>query len=132
MTHQVRPLGRASGPGWALLAPALAALAILTLLASSPAMAEPAGVTGIKLESKGDLTRLAIGLSHDVSYEAFGLGRPYRLVIDLPDVAFRIHEDAVPPPAGIVKATRMGLFAPGKSRVQWHARFASENMGVFA
>ena len=45
------------------------------------------------------------------------LADPYRLIIDMPDVSFRLPKGAGQQGKGLIQAYRYGLFAPGKSRV---------------
>jgi N-acetylmuramoyl-L-alanine amidase len=63
------------------------------------------------------LTRFSIAFSGAVPYEVFTLPSPPRIVIDIPDVAFRLPPSAGQEARGLIRAFRYGLFAPGKSRV---------------
>ena len=47
----------------------------------------------------------------------FTLADPYRLIIDMPDVSFRLPKGAGQQGRGLIQAYRYGLFAPGKSRI---------------
>jgi N-acetylmuramoyl-L-alanine amidase len=70
-------------------------------------------------ETAGDAlrTRFSLLLSGAVSYQVFTLADPYRVIIDMPDVNFRLPRTAGQHPHGLIKAFRYGLFAPGKSRI---------------
>ena len=70
-------------------------------------------------EITGDqrLTRFALALSSPVSYHVFTLRNPYRVVVDLPDVEFRLPVNAGQHGRGLLRTYRHGLFAAGKSRI---------------
>jgi N-acetylmuramoyl-L-alanine amidase len=83
----------------------------------SAQVSEPA-VTATALEIAGDerRTRFSVLLSTSVPYQYFALADPYRLIIDMPDVDFRLLKGAGQG-RGLIQAYRYGLFAPGKSRI---------------
>ncbi|ATQ68480.1 MULTISPECIES: N-acetylmuramoyl-L-alanine amidase [Methylosinus] len=116
---------------------ARAAAVLLGLLTAAPAAAGPAseqpGATGkpaaieaiaARLEQKNGRARLIFETSAAVAATAFAVADPPRIVVDLPEIAFRIdpgvgqgaasrrHE-----PAGLVRSFRFGQFAPGRSRI---------------
>jgi len=62
-------------------------------------------------------TTFVLGLSSGVRAEIFTLASPYRVVIDLPDVAFQLPEDAGKKGQGLVSAFRYGVLSEGKARV---------------
>ena len=49
--------------------------------------------------------------------EIFTLSKPYRVVVDLPDVAFHLPEGTGLQGNGLIAAFRYGLLAEGKARV---------------
>ena len=69
------------------------------------------------LEGDQYRTSFKLGLSKGVTAEVFTLANPYRVVVDLPDVAFSLSEAAGREGRGLVRAFRYGLFAEGKARV---------------
>jgi len=75
--------------------------------------------TATHTEVAGDeqLTRFTLVLSARVPYHVSKLANPYRLVIDMPDVDFRLPLAAGQQAGGLIRAYRYGLFAPGKSRI---------------
>ena len=79
---------------------------------------EPA-VTATAAEISGDIrrTRFSLTLNRAVPHQIFMLADPYRLIIDMPDVSFRLPKGAGQQGKGLIQAYRYGLFAPGKSRV---------------
>jgi N-acetylmuramoyl-L-alanine amidase len=86
------------------------------------APAEEAGsdtvtATHAEISGDGELTRFILHLSGRVPYHISKLANPYRIVIDMPEVDFRLPVAAGQQGQGLVRAYRYGLFAPGKARV---------------
>lgn len=69
------------------------------------------------LDGDGSRTTFRLGLSAGVTAEVFTLANPYRVVVDLPDVAFGLAADVGRGGRGLVQTFRYGLFAEGKARV---------------
>jgi N-acetylmuramoyl-L-alanine amidase len=116
MRHAVLPLLLAAvifGGGEGLAAAAKPARASPPPAAS----ANRAVAIDARLAGDGERTRLVIDLSRKVELAAFTLADPYRVVVDLPDVAFELPRAAGKEGRGLVSAYRYGLFAPGKSRI---------------
>jgi N-acetylmuramoyl-L-alanine amidase len=113
-----RPLVFASVLGIAVLgAPALAAqpgIAVQTLPAPVESMAE---ATDVRLGGDAKQTRLVLDLTRKIDIAAFTLADPYRVVIDLPQVAFKLPPRAGEQGRGLVKAFRYGLIMQGGSRI---------------
>ena len=59
----------------------------------------------------------ALTLSRGVTAEIFTLDNPYRVIVDLPSVAFRLPAGTGDKPLGHIKVFRYGLFAEHKARV---------------
>jgi N-acetylmuramoyl-L-alanine amidase len=70
-----------------------------------------------RLKATTEQTTFAIELSRGVTAEVFTLANPYRVVVDMPEVAFDLPADAGRSGAGLVRAYRYGLFAEGKARI---------------
>jgi N-acetylmuramoyl-L-alanine amidase len=64
-----------------------------------------------------DLTRFSLTFSSAVPYHVFTLPNPHRVIVDVPDVEFRLPPMAGFEGRGLIRAYRHGLFAPGKSRI---------------
>ena len=62
-------------------------------------------------------TRFVVDLSAKVGMRAFTLADPYRVVIDLPQVAFQLKPKAGESGRGLIKAFRFGLVMQGGSRI---------------
>jgi N-acetylmuramoyl-L-alanine amidase len=73
--------------------------------------------TRAELKSRGAATTFLLDLSAGVQVEVFTLADPYRVVIDLPDVVFRLPKGSGQNGAGLVSAFRYGLMAEGKARI---------------
>ena len=109
----------------------LIAFACVAALAIQPAIGEsgmPAGksrtpsentaiATDARLGGDGARTRFILDLSKPVELSAFTLADPYRVVLDLPQIAFQLPANAGETARGLVKAFRFGLVMPGGSRI---------------
>jgi N-acetylmuramoyl-L-alanine amidase len=62
-------------------------------------------------------TRFIMDLTQKLDIAAFALANPYRVVIDMPQVAFRLPDKAGEQGRGLIKAFRYGLIMQGGSRV---------------
>ncbi len=105
--------GLAAAGGWAII-----------LALGTPGLAgddaTPVAV-GVRLSQDSDGARLVFDLSRPVEARVHALSAPDRIVIDLPEVNFRLDPTAGRSGAagegGVIKAFRFGLLAPGKSRI---------------
>jgi len=70
-----------------------------------------------QLEGDHKQISFEIELSKKVPIKVFTLSKPYRVVIDLPEVKFRFPAGLGRKGRGLVSAYRYGLFARGKSRI---------------
>jgi len=106
----------------------------LSLLADSAAVAAEPGVTArplvpvaeatsfpvateVRLGGDDKQTRFVVDLSQQIDVVAFTLADPYRVVIDLPQVTFKLPAQAGEHGRGLVKAFRYGLIMQGGSRI---------------
>ncbi len=71
----------------------------------------------VKAEGEQSQTTFEIELSRGVTAEVFTLSNPYRVIIDLPDVAFRLPPGTGARGKGLIGTFRYGLFAERKARV---------------
>lgn len=108
----------------------LAAIALAALISGfgtpTAAHAEPtsvhkktAAVEARRAEIKvnGQATTFLVSLSSGLRAEIFTLADPYRVVIDLPDVAFELPEGTGQKGHGLISSFRYGLLAEGKARI---------------
>lgn len=80
----------------------------------------PAGAIDAReavIAAEASQTTFKMVLSEGVTAEVFTLANPYRVVIDLPDVAFRLREGTGLTGGGLISTFRFGLFAEGQGRV---------------
>ncbi len=94
----------------------------LSSLALAVALAAPAGaadtiVTDVRVGLHDKTTRFVLDLSTRVEFKVFTLDDPYRVVIDLPEVGWRLPAKPLPGRTGLLERFRYGLFKPGQSRV---------------
>jgi len=73
--------------------------------------------TEVRLGGDAKQMRFVVDLSRRVGINAFILADPYRVVIDLPQVAFQLPRKAGEQGRGLIKAFRYGLVMPGGSRI---------------
>src|SRR5262245_21571210 len=80
-------------------------------------MENVATATDARLGGDASRTRFILDLSRSVELAAFTLADPYRVVIDLPQIAFQLPAKTGESGRGLVKAFRFGLVMPGGSRI---------------
>jgi len=101
---------------------------LCAMLSSVLAMAAPDGAalaqsgaypiaTDVRLAGDAAQTRFVMDLSHKIDLHAFTLADPYRVVVDIPQVVFRLPPKAGESGRGLVKAFRFGLMMEGGSRI---------------
>lgn len=101
---------------WACLTP-------LETLAADPETTSAIQASGFPVVSDARLagddrqTRFILDLDRNVPLRAFALADPYRVVVDLPQVNFRLPAGTGSVGRGLIKAFRYGLVMPGGSRV---------------
>ncbi len=74
-------------------------------------------VTDVRIGGSDTQTRFIMDLSAKIDVAAFALANPYRVVLDLPQVAFKLPDKAGEHGRGLVKAFRFGLIMQGGSRI---------------
>jgi N-acetylmuramoyl-L-alanine amidase len=112
----VRAAGIASLIVTAFLAGAGEELGPRTVVAAPSPGAHPVA-SDVRLGGDNSQTRFVIDFSRRVGVNAFILADPYRVVVDLPQVAFRLPAKAGEKGRGLIKAFRYGLVMPGGSRI---------------
>ena len=104
-----------------------AVLSFLFVAAATAAEAPPEGAaaagdslpvaTDARLGGDDSQTRFVLELSRKTELRAFTLADPYRVVIDLPQVTFRLPPKTGDVGRGLIKAFRFGLVMAGGSRI---------------
>jgi N-acetylmuramoyl-L-alanine amidase len=105
--------------------------AIGAILLGGPWAAERVGAASVQSRAANDFpvasdvrvggddsqTRFVVDFSEKVDIRAFTLANPYRVVIDMPQVAFQLPAKAGQAGRGLIKAFRYGLVMQGGSRM---------------
>jgi N-acetylmuramoyl-L-alanine amidase len=108
--------------------PLVALLCVAALLCAGSTVAGPAipsavaasdfpVASDVRLAGDAKQTRFVLDLDKTLQFRAFTLADPYRVVVDLPQVDFRLPNGAGTNGRGLVKAFRYGLVMPGGSRI---------------
>jgi N-acetylmuramoyl-L-alanine amidase len=84
--------------------------------AASPVSEFPVA-SDFRLAGDGKQTRFVLDLDKSIQFRAFALADPYRVVVDIPQVSFRLTPGAGTAGRGLIKAFRYGLVMPGGSRI---------------
>lgn len=84
--------------------------------ARAPAEAFPVA-SDVRVGGDDKSTRLVLDLSRKLDISAFTLADPYRVVIDLPQMTFKLPANAGDHGRGLIKAFRYGLVMKGGSRI---------------
>jgi len=84
--------------------------------AARPADGFPAA-TDVRVGGDDNQTRFVLDLSRKIDLRAFTLADPYRVVVDIPQVAFQLPPKTGEQGRGLVKAFRFGLVMQGGSRI---------------
>jgi len=109
----------------AVRAASWAFLGLLFAVAASAAERPPAAsgadsfpvATDARLAGDESHTRLVMDFSRTIDLHAFTLADPYRVVIDIPQVIFRLPPKTGESGRGLIKAFRFGLVMQGGSRL---------------
>ena len=105
------------------------ALAFSAALLAGPVTGRPGGgegaafaaaktvVTDIRVAERGAGTRFVFDISGRIPFKIFTLANPDRVVVDLPEIGWRLPARPLPRAVGFLEKLRYGLFKPGVSRV---------------
>ncbi len=99
------------------LATLMAGLVFFLSLAGQCALAGDTVASRFDLTGDETTTQFSAVLSDDIGYTASVLPDPYRVLIDMANVAFDLPPGAGRKPRGLVKAIRYGVVEEGKSRI---------------
>ena len=70
-----------------------------------------------RLGGDNQRTRFVVDISSSVGYSVYVLPKPYRVIIDLPEVNFQLPPGQGVSGRGLVTGYRFGLLSPGRSRI---------------
>jgi N-acetylmuramoyl-L-alanine amidase len=88
---------------------------------AAPATLAPADslplATDVRLGGDEAQTRFVMDVSRKIDLHVFTLADPYRIVVDIPQVNFRLPAKAGETGRGLIKEFRFGLVMPGGSRI---------------
>jgi N-acetylmuramoyl-L-alanine amidase len=100
-----------------LLVAGIAPAAALDRAAPRPSSEDYPVVSEARLMGDETRTRFVADLTRTIDLAAFTLADPYRVVIDVPQLTFRLPAKAGESGRGLVKAFRFGLVMQGGSRI---------------
>lgn len=93
-------------------------LAMSALLAEAPrAGAGTPSVVGARINGNDSRTRFVVDLTGAVGFNAYVLPDPYRVMIDLPPVTFKLKANGGQPAAGLIEDYRFGPLRSGQARI---------------
>jgi N-acetylmuramoyl-L-alanine amidase len=113
----MRPAGRDNGLAWAIIALVVVASTLIGIRGAHAAQSSRSVVTAAQLSGDNSSTTFALTMSRGVTAEIFTLASPYRVIIDLPNLDFRLKSGTGQTGHGLVSTFRYGLFAESKARV---------------
>lgn len=100
----------------------VAGIGLAAAALAAPASADSFPVaTDARLGGDDSQTRFVLDLSRKVDLHVFTLADPYRVVVDIPQVTFRLPPKTGEIGRGLIKAFRFGLVMPGGSRIVFDA-----------
>jgi N-acetylmuramoyl-L-alanine amidase len=92
--------------------------ATATPLTSSPVAGSNFPVASdARLAGDAKQTRFVLDLDTPIQFRAFALADPYRVIVDIPQISFKLAAGTGAAGRGLVKAFRYGLVMPGGSRI---------------
>lgn len=92
-------------------------LVLLCLSFVGEAASARPNVSDVRIGVHPNKTRFVLELSTDPAYRVFALPDPYRVVIDLPELDWRLSAGAQRKSGGVIAKLQFGLLAPGINRV---------------
>ncbi len=114
----LRTLAAACALGVVLLVPpAMAAGEGIAVRKLAPPKESPPVASAVRLGGDAKQTRFVVDLNRKIDIATFTLADPYRVVVDLPQVAFNLPPHAGDEGRGLVHAFRYGLIMEGGSRI---------------
>ena len=102
----------------ALLCSGIASAGAAEAQSPNPAVASNFPIASdARLAGDAKQTRFVLDLDKPIQFRAFTLADPYRVVVDIPQVDFRLPAESGATGRGLIQAFRYGLVMPGGSRI---------------
>jgi N-acetylmuramoyl-L-alanine amidase len=76
-----------------------------------------ASAVAVRISDEPSRTRFIVDLTHTVSFKVYVLPDPYRVIVDLPDIEFRLPADSGGKATGLLAGYRYGSLELGRSRI---------------
>lgn len=89
----------------------------MTAAAQTAAQSRAPQVLDVRVGLHGARTRVVLDLDRAVKFDVFTLPEPYRVVLNLPEVTWKLNPSALPENKGMLSRLRYGLFSPGTARM---------------
>jgi N-acetylmuramoyl-L-alanine amidase len=89
----------------------------MVAMTPSRAAAATVVVTDMRVGAYAQATRVVFDFSDQLEFTVFMLANPYRVVIDMPEVGWRLPPRPLPKQTGLFDKLRYGRFQVGQSRV---------------
>jgi len=77
----------------------------------------PVRASAVRLGNHGTATRFVVELSGPIKYRTFRIARPWRIIVDLPELSWRAPTDGPRRRNRVVKSYRYGAFTAGANRI---------------
>lgn len=100
-----------------LSAPLLASVPLVVSQSAVAAEAPVSAATDARIAGDEARTRFVLDLQGQVPFIVSNLADPYRVIIDLPSMEFKLPEGSGTDGRGLVRSWRYGVFAKGKARI---------------
>jgi N-acetylmuramoyl-L-alanine amidase len=78
---------------------------------------EPVAAVAVRISDEPERTRFVADLTRTVGFKVYVLPDPYRVIVDLPEVDFRLPDDSGGTARGLVAGYRYGSLELGRSRI---------------
>jgi len=94
-------------------------LALLSTLCVRNGLAEsePVAAVAVRIQAEPERTRFVADLTRTVAFKVYVLPDPYRVIVDLPGIEFRLPGDSGATASGLVTGYRYGSLELGRSRI---------------
>ena len=78
---------------------------------------EPVAAVAVRISAETERTRFIVDFTRAVGFKVYVLPDPYRVIVDLPDVEFRLPAASGATASGLVAGYRFGSLELGRSRI---------------